>query len=125
MSNHPVKYVLSIAGQEYSGVLDSKGIAYIEPDAVSSDGRFSIWPFGETAEPIVWQVMVAQALPIDSISGIQSRLNNMGFDAGPIDGELGKRARLALRRFQWRYKLAITGEPNDQTRSQLVDVHGS
>ena len=38
--------------------------------------------------------------PIDTTEGIQRRLNQTGFDAGPEDGIYGPRTTAAVRRFQ-------------------------
>jgi len=49
----------------------------------------------------------------------QHRLNELGCNAGPVDGELGVWTRSALIRFQSRHGLRQTGRLNDTTRSRL------
>ncbi len=62
--------------------------------------------------------------PLTEISGVQGRLNNLGFPCGPIDGILGLRTCQALKRFQSREDLPITGRPDDATLQKLKEVHG-
>lgn len=62
--------------------------------------------------------------PVSRIKGIQQRLNNLGFNPGPIDGIIGPRTRQAIRRFQQSQKdLKHTGRINDDTRKRLLQVH--
>lgn len=62
--------------------------------------------------------------PVDTVTGIQLRLNNLGFDAGAVDGVPGSRTREAIRRFQQANQLADSGEPDDQTCRKLAQAYG-
>jgi len=62
--------------------------------------------------------------PITSVRGVQGRLNDQGYDCGPVDGIIGPRTSAALRAFQEDYYLLPTGELNDDTRDKLKNVHG-
>jgi hypothetical protein len=60
------------------------------------------------------------------VTGIQARLNNLGWHCGPIDGELGPKTRKAIASFQ-RIVLGRdepTGELDDETRCRIVREHG-
>ncbi|MEJ2044302.1 MAG: contractile injection system protein, VgrG/Pvc8 family [Reinekea sp.] len=61
---------------------------------------------------------------INSVNGIQSRCNHLGFDCGPVDGHLGEKTQTALTAFQAKNGLAETGEPDEATLSQLLQIHG-
>jgi hypothetical protein len=63
--------------------------------------------------------------PITEISGVQSRLEHLGFDAGPSDGQLGPRTEAALRLFQAKNGLTVSGTPDADTRAKLQERHGS
>ncbi len=56
--------------------------------------------------------------------GLQARLQNLGFDPGPLDGRIGRRTQAAIRAFQQTHGLAPTGRLQD-VREQLRAVHGS
>jgi len=60
----------------------------------------------------------------EGVTGIQSRLANLGFDVGPIDGRLGPRTHMAIALFQAEEKLEIDGELTDATRKKLAERHG-
>lgn len=62
----------------------------------------------------------------DGISGIQARLENLGFDPGPVDGKDGPRTRAAISRFQRKYPpLKVDGICGPMTLEKLVAMHGS
>ncbi len=59
------------------------------------------------------------------VSGAQGRLNNLGYDAGPIDGRLGSRTQEALRRFQVDQGIEASGFLDGATKAKLRSAHGS
>lgn len=63
--------------------------------------------------------------PIDTICGVQARLQNLGYYAGPIDGRVNPATTAALKRFQKEHGLSVTGTVDSQTRSALQTAHGS
>ncbi|MEP6850132.1 MAG: peptidoglycan-binding domain-containing protein [Acidobacteriota bacterium] len=64
----------------------------------------------------------------DWLTGVQYRLNAVGFGAGPVDGVLGPRTRKALRQFQETYRfthsLMVDETPGPKTQSALVSICG-
>jgi hypothetical protein len=50
---------------------------------------------------------------------VQERLQAAGFSPGPLDGRLGPQTRTALRRYQQRKGLRVTGSPDQQTLKAL------
>lgn len=60
--------------------------------------------------------------PIDTTVGIKSRLANLGFDPGEINAEDNETYRAALRRFQEKEKLEMTGDPDQATRDKLAEL---
>jgi hypothetical protein len=50
---------------------------------------------------------------------VQERLQAAGFSPGPLDGQLGPQTRTALRRYQQRKGLPVTGTPDPQTLRAL------
>lgn len=62
--------------------------------------------------------------PISRITGVQARLNNLGFNVGPVDGMLGPMTRNAVFAFQASQKdLQPSGEIDDGTRKRLLELH--
>jgi putative peptidoglycan binding protein len=61
----------------------------------------------------------------DWLTGVQFRLNALGFGAGRVDGIMGPRTRQALRAFQKAYPpLLADGIPGPLTQAKLVEVCG-
>jgi N-acetylmuramoyl-L-alanine amidase len=56
--------------------------------------------------------------------GVQARLKNLGYDAGPTDGVFGPRTRAALALFQHDHDLEIDGKPGTATLQKLEEAHG-
>lgn len=63
--------------------------------------------------------------PVDTPSGAQARLSNLGFYTGPIDGRHSTQVATALKAFQRAHKLKEDGINNAATQSKLVEEHGS
>lgn len=61
----------------------------------------------------------------DWLTGVQYRLNALGFGAGPVDGIMGPRTRKAVIAFQRTYPpLAVDGIPGARTQSRLSEICG-
>lgn len=60
----------------------------------------------------------------DWLTGVQYRLNALGFGAGPVDGIAGPRTKKAVTSFQKTYGLAVDGIPGPRTQARLVEVCG-
>lgn len=59
----------------------------------------------------------------DCFSGVQQRLNNLAFDAGTVDGYDGPNTQSAIKRFQRKYQIDVTGKPDAKTQKALYDYH--
>lgn len=72
-----------------------------------------------------YEVDVGGLDPVETTTGLQQRLGNLGFRPGPIDGDLGGRTRAAIGAFQREHGLEVSEQLDEATLSKLVDVHGS
>lgn len=107
-------YVLKINGKLIEGTTDG-------------DGQLETWVPGNarTAELTlnrgqeVHQLRISRLDPVETLSGLQQRLNNLGFCCGVEGGELNPRTQRALRSFQSMYGLTVTGEPDEETTDQV------
>ncbi|MCX6625596.1 MAG: peptidoglycan-binding domain-containing protein [Acidobacteria bacterium] len=115
-ANEP--YVLEIDGTTIKGSTDGNGILeqFIPPNA--KGGRILL-NGGKEVIP----VRIGHLNPVDEISGIQQRLNNLGFNCGSEDGELDNQTRSAIRAFQEANGLPVTGEPDGATKAKLSGLH--
>jgi N-acetyl-anhydromuramyl-L-alanine amidase AmpD len=61
----------------------------------------------------------------DWLTGVQYRLNALGFGAGTVDGIMGPRTRKAVTAFQRTYPpLRVDGIPGSRTQAKLCEVCG-
>jgi len=64
----------------------------------------------------------------DWLTGVQYRLNAVGFGAGPVDGILGPKTKRAIRKFQETYhgshQLRVDEIPGPKTQAALVNICG-
>jgi len=81
--------------------------------------------------PVTWELKVGALNPVMElapdeacISGVQQRLNNLGFDSGAIDGIRGPITTAAVRAFQTLFKLKVDGIPGQkETQPKVQEVH--
>jgi peptidoglycan hydrolase-like protein with peptidoglycan-binding domain len=59
-----------------------------------------------------------------SAEGIQARLNNLGYEAGLVDGNAGDATAAAIRRFEKDNQLRETGEVSEALWNKLREVYG-
>lgn len=111
-------YSLTVDGKKTTGQTDGDGMleALVSPKARS--GRLIIGP-----DNVVYDLDFGHLDPVTEVSGVQKRLNNLGFDCGDPGGTLNPRTEAALRAFQTRYDLKVTGQIDQATRDKLVELH--
>ena len=113
-------YHMLIDGEHRVGVLDSDGVM---AERISPDAKELKVSFGDGDEEELVEFALGALDPVDTTSGVQARLLNLGFHCGLIDGVMGPRTRGALHDFQLDHKLKETGEPDETTQSSLVEAH--
>jgi hypothetical protein len=96
-----------------------------------ADGKVTVrLGSGETADlNIMGTTYVVRARtrlePVDQLRGVQRRLNILGYNAGPVDGDMGPRTELAVLNFQAdNSPLVIDGLPGPRTQRALRDRVG-
>jgi peptidoglycan hydrolase-like protein with peptidoglycan-binding domain len=64
--------------------------------------------------------MVAAApVQINSVRDAQNRLNQLGYDVGAPDGQMGRKTTEQIRAFQRDRRLPVTGTLDNNTRIEL------
>ncbi|MEW6368267.1 MAG: peptidoglycan-binding protein [Acidobacteriota bacterium] len=117
LANQP--YSFEIDGRTYSGTTDSDGRIEQSIPPGARQGKLIV---GESRDE--YMLDLGHIDPISEISGVQARLNNLGYDCGAADGVVGPRTRTAIREFQRALGLRETGEADDQTRRRLEQEYG-
>ena len=67
--------------------------------------------------------ILEEAPDAQCVSGIQQRLNNLGFLCGLEMGVLNDNTREAIRSFQKTYGLTIDGQPSVEVQKKLAQIH--
>jgi hypothetical protein len=114
-----VPYTLTIDGTPCTGTTDAEGNLqeWISPAARAAQLDLG---GGETFE-----LSLGHLLPVTTAGGLRARLVNLGFleDADDPAAEPALLA-IALRAFQAAHSLTESGEPDEPTRTKLVELHG-
>jgi N-acetylmuramoyl-L-alanine amidase len=126
--NQPVagkRYTLEIPGvAPIDATTGGDGMVETEIPPTADDGILTVWHNGAAAPPIIWRLAIGELDPLETVSGQQARLNNLGFDSGPVDGIKGPLTEAAIKRFQTKYAPPVDGVVGPITRGKLKDVYG-
>lgn len=113
------EFTLTLDGSTIiKGTTDDKGCleAFVSPD--TREGQLVIGPDQHRI-----LIRFGTLDPLTETTGVQKRLNNLGFHCGEPDGELNEATRAALSAFQIRMGLPVTGEPDANTREKLAGIN--
>ena len=120
-----MEYSLVVGEQTFEGMTDEDGLLEETVPADASEGELTVTLDEDHGNvEVIWRVMIGYLDPIDEVTGIQARLNNLGYDCGEANGELNSRTQEALRNFQRQHDLVVNGEADDETREALQQEHG-
>ena len=110
-------YIFDADGKQTNGKTDGDGRLehFIPGDAKS--GKL-IFKGGKE----VHHLKLGNLDPLDQISGVQQRLNNLGYNCGGEMGKLGEKTKAALKKFQTDNKLNVSGEPDAATKAKLQEL---
>ena len=112
------KFTLEVDGQRFEGQTDSRGVLEQAVPANSKKGVLIIGP-----DELRLELDFGHLDPINEISGVKKRLNNMGYDCGAPTGEMNDELRSQLKKFQKRFELEETGEADAETIKKLEELH--
>lgn len=116
-----VAYVLYLdGGSSREGTTDAQGKLQERIPPGVQQGRLIL-----TATAEEFEIRFGHIDPIDEITGIQTRLWNLGFYEADVDGELNAETVAAIAEFQRFHDLPGEGELTDATKHKLVEENGS
>lgn len=118
------RYKLTVGGVIHEGVLPNDSRINLPIPADAMDGELRVWA-DEVYDDysLSWVLKLGQLDPPDTLTGIQSRLNNLGYDSGPIDGINGPRTKAAVKAFQRDHGLDVDGVAGPKTQSALKNKY--
>ena len=118
------KYQLEINGQLREGTTGGDGMIEKEIPADCTEAKLTVWFDNDRTGPgVIWNLKMGHLDPWDKVSGVQARLKNLGYDPGPIDGDIGPLTHAALSGFQFSQNLTVTGNADSATKNKLKELH--
>ncbi|MBE9551795.1 MAG: peptidoglycan-binding protein [Proteobacteria bacterium] len=117
-----IPYVLEVEGNLISGTIGDDGLIECAIPSDAKKGQVILFP-GSQRE-LVYPLEIGHLNPPAELSGIKQRLRNLGFYSGDCSDEPDDELKSALRQFQEKHDLPVTGEADDQTLNTLSDEHG-
>jgi N-acetylmuramoyl-L-alanine amidase len=118
------EYELEIEAQKFEGKTDGSGLVEQIVKAEATVGRLRVWLDDEKTKSVIWPLDIGALAPHDEISGAQARLNNLGFDSGPVDGIIGPKTKAAVAAFNKKHTINDGDNLGDQTKNKLKELFG-
>lgn len=114
-------FTLTVGGLTINDTTSADGTLQAQIPATATAGFLRV---GSGDDLFQMTLKLGALNPVESNSGVQQRLHNLGFNCGPIDGIVGPRTRGAIRNFQAKFGLTIDAKMNPETRERLKQEHG-
>ena len=106
-------YTLDIGGQRFEGELGSDGSLMHEMPEGAKQAKLKVcFRSAPTTTPGNGHLDLAAQKQIDEHTGLQSRLKNLGFYDGAVDGDFGQLSRMAMQRFHQARELVGLNTPS-------------
>lgn len=115
------KFSLTVGPKVFQGVTGADGRIEVKVPPLETTGFLRVEHKGE---PLTMELKLGALAPVESVRGIQQRLQNLGFDCGPIDGIIGPKTRNGIKAFQRKNGLLVDGIAGPVTRATLKQQHG-
>ena len=112
-------YTLVIDGTSINGTTDGDGMVNQPLNPGAQKAQLILDGGNE-----VHQLALRHIDPVDTISGAQGRLANLGFYSGEITGQMDDATTSAIVSFQTAYQLPQTGDMDAATQSRLESEYG-
>jgi hypothetical protein len=120
------KYRLDVEGQTIEDTLGGDALIEREIKPTTRTGKLTVWPEDDDPEYVLtWDLQIGHLDPVTEPSGWRARLFNMGFACDPSSTTLDAGTVEALKQFQARAGLPVTGQPDDETLNKIKLVHGA
>lgn len=119
-------YVLKVGGEEHRGKTDARGRLERRIPVGVCEGELRL-----LRKNAAFPLAIGHLDPIDDVeetplTGVQARLNNLGFFCGAVDNVKGPKTTAAIRNFQRQVlgRAEPDGVLDAQTRDALIRQHG-
>mgnify|MGYP000144413897 CR=1 FL=1 len=117
-------YLLDIAGITYQGKTDSEGMVVEKIDALAKKGQLTLFLDADKKNSIFWSVELGALTPHIETTGIQARLNNLGYYCANEQGDIDSTTLNAISAFKVNNGLANDSVIDNALTSKLMSVYG-
>ena len=116
-------YRLTLDRNKYEETTSGDGLIEKPVDPALESADLTVWLDDARSESVTWKLQLGHLDPIGELTGVQARLNNLGFDCGDEDGEWDQTVKSALMLFQARHGFEPTGDMTQETLQCLLEQH--
>ena len=114
------EYHMYIDQQTFDGTTEADGSVRANIPSTARNGFINVPELN-----LIWPLKLGHLDPIETVEGVQARLNNMGYPCGSVDGRIREATRAAIKAFQADNELTPDGALTEETRQKIKDEHGS
>lgn len=100
-------------------------VGRLEVPVRGNDHRALVIVDDDPRPQLVYDLELGGTEPVETYRGVQQRLKNLGFGCTEVTGQPTPESREALKTFQHKHELAVTGDADPTTRQKLKEVHQS
>jgi len=119
------QFKLTTKLSDYEGTTSANGEVNVSVPNHAQNATLTIWLSDAPKDTLVYNLRLGHLDPATEISGVQARLNNLGYSAGKNDGILGPKTKAAIRAFRRDHGLTAGGEVDSAFVDKLKDEHSS
>ena len=114
---------LEVGGELFPGKTDAKGRVEIEIPSDAENGKLKLseGPYRELP------FKIGHLDPVDEITGQKGRLNNLGYNSGPVDDEDTAQFHSAVEEFQidfFKTTTEVDGKCGTKTQKKMKEAYG-
>jgi N-acetylmuramoyl-L-alanine amidase len=117
-------YQLDVAGALYLGRSDESGMLVQKIDASAKRAELTLFLDAQKKDTLFWSVDLGGLTPHSEISGIQARLNNLGYFCANESGDIDSTTNNAIKAFKINNGLTNDSVIDHALTSKLVSVYG-
>lgn len=113
-------YTIDIDGDRREGMTDGDGKLR---ERIPGKATLALLKIENEEKKEEYRLKLGHIDPAREVTGMQARLNNLGFACGRVDGKVGPRTRAALNRFRAAVGLPASNDPDEPTLARLEQHH--
>lgn len=117
-------YLLDVAGIKYEGTTDGTGMMTQKIDAIAKKATLTLFLDTDKKNSIFWSLELGSLTPHAETTGIQARLNNLGYYCANENGDIDSTTISAINAFKIDNGLANDAVIDNALTSKLLSIYG-